>query len=475
MAKKNLGRVKRYKSSFYRSRGYHVRRLAIGLAVLAAIFALGWFIGPAVIDFGTSTWYSWKNGSSRSEPVNSDESLSGPMVTETPAPTPTPEPTPTPVGIVEDSRWSWVDLAAVSTEQNARATAQQLAGQGVQYAVLTLKDDGGSLYYASAQELAARSLSEAAIDPAAAVAILKEEGVTAVAQLAMYRDPVAPYTDSSRTAAMSTAASMENVAIVTEAFEEASVTAVVTGGIEVNGGRAGDPASWQEVQGKAREIKQGTINIMVFFSMDLTPAALTRALVTCTEAKTAAIQELVAPSRYSMGLATGSGTDGTILVSNRESPVQLTNAGKHSKLGELIGKAVKQAVKEALSRQSGLNPRRQHQVLMRIDRFGLTEQTLWQRYAAQSPACNRADFSQKLWELSHSSEALTVSALYAHLLDELMWELLSPPEAWAMGQKLLAILKKEHLPATEGPDSREAMVHHMIDALAQTLLAVLPV
>ena len=281
--------------------------------------------------------------------------------------------------------------------------------------------------------------------------------------------------DPAHTAAMSTAASMENVAIRQETYENIAVTAVVTGGIEVNGGRVGDPASWTEVQGKAVEVRQGTINIMVFFSMDLTPGALTRALVTCTEAKTAAIQELVAPSRYSMGLATGSGTDGTILVANRDSEIRLTNAGKHSKLGELIGRAVKAAVKEALNKQSGLNPRRQHQAAQRVDRFGITQQSLWDRYSREAPRLDRAEFSERFHRVSTESSVVTAVSLYAHLLDQLMWELLEPGETWEMGQKLLSILLKQHLPAKEGPEDRDRMLAFMIEALEETLLALITV
>ena len=139
--------------------------------------------------------------------------------------------------------------------------------------------------------------------------------------------------DPATAAGMSTAASMENVSIRTEQSGATAVTAVVTGGIEVNGGRVGDPASWDEAVGQGMPSAAGTINIMLFFNVDLTPGALARALVTCTEAKTAALQELLAPSRYSTGIATGSGTDGTIVASDRTSEICLTNAGKHSKLG----------------------------------------------------------------------------------------------------------------------------------------------
>ena len=280
--------------------------------------------------------------------------------------------------------------------------------------------------------------------------------------------------DPKTTAAMSTAASMENVAIQTENFDGVAVTAVVTGGIEVNGGRVGDPASWQEIKGKAEPIKQGTINIMVFFNIDLTPGALTRALVTCTEAKTAAIQELLAPSRYSMGLATGSGTDGTILVSNMESDICLTNAGKHSKLGELIGKSVKAAVKAALNKQSGLCPQRQHQVLKRVDRFGITEDSLWEEYAGQEHSLTRADFAEEMYQLSNRGEMVAAVSLYAHLLDQLMWDMLTPAEAHQMGTKLLGIMKKEHLTEQDVSDTKEEVLSQMILELKQTLNSMIP-
>ncbi|WP_321416528.1 adenosylcobinamide amidohydrolase [uncultured Methanomethylovorans sp.] len=45
--------------------------------------------------------------------------------------------------------------------------------------------------------------------------------------------------DASRCAGLLTAASMENVSIVSRSFRGVQVTAVVTGGIDINGGRAG--------------------------------------------------------------------------------------------------------------------------------------------------------------------------------------------------------------------------------------------
>ena len=237
------------------------------------------------------------------------------------------------------------------------------------------------------------------------------------------------------TSGMGTAAHMENASIVSRSYKELTVTAIVTGGVETNGGRVGDPASYY----KTAEKKCGTINIMLVIDADLPPGILARALVTCTEAKTAALQELMAPSRYSTGLATGSGTDQTIVVANSESPLFFEGAGKHSKLGELIGLAVMAAVKEALKRQSGLTPAQQHDLLRRLRRFGVTEEALWQRYREEvgDDALIKAQFIAALEKMIAVPALFPLGVLFIHLYDEHLWGLLEKGEIWEAAEKLL--------------------------------------
>ena len=189
--------------------------------------------------------------------------------------------------------------------------------------------------------------------------------------------------DPDKVSGMGTAASMENAVVETLSFKELTVTAIVTGGIETNGGRAGDPADYYKPMPKP---KYGTINIMLLLDCDMPEGVMARALVTCTEAKTAAIQELLEGSKYSNGIATGSGTDQTIIIANSASELYMEGAGKHSKLGELIGKTVKNAVKKALAKQSGLTPTKQHDVFRRLKRFDIKPGDMWQAYSAQDAA-----------------------------------------------------------------------------------------
>ena len=268
---------------------------------------------------------------------------------------------------------------------------------------------------------------------------------------------------------MGTAADMEHVAIETLAYKELTVTALVTGGIETNGGRVGDPATFFKPLEKPD--RAGTINIMLVLDTDLPPGTLTRALVTCTEAKTAAIQELLEGSKYSNGIATGSGTDTTIIVANSDSPLYLEGAGKHSKLGELIGRAVKSAVKKALDRQTGLNPVSQHNALRRVQRFGVDKTTLWKKYlenckrrngelrkaetqSSESTDTTKAkatvnkllkpEFLTKVEALAKEETMVTYTSLYVHLLDQFLWGLLQEEETKTAAETLLRILAEAY-------------------------------
>jgi adenosylcobinamide amidohydrolase len=250
--------------------------------------------------------------------------------------------------------------------------------------------------------------------------------------------------DPDTVSGIATAASMENVAIRTEEYEDLTVTALVTGGVEVNGGRVGDPASYFKPLAKAELQQPGTINIILMIDADLPPGILARALVTCTEAKTAALQELMAGSNYSSGLATGSGTDSTIIIANPDSPLSFESAGKHSKLGELIGRAVKTAVQEALLLQSKLSPEYQHSVLRRLKRYGVTEESLWKRYQENGGPAAKARFIDCLHVIERSDKLVAYTSLVVHLLDQQNWRLLSAEETGQAGGGILTLAAKAY-------------------------------
>jgi predicted amidohydrolase/adenosylcobinamide amidohydrolase len=119
---------------------------------------------------------------------------------------------------------------------------------------------------------------------------------------------------------------------------------------------AADLDTGEYIEGENPDDTHGTINIMLLTNARLTDGAMARAVVAVTEAKTAALQDLQVPSTYTPAVqATGTGSDGVIVVSGTSGP-RATYAGGHSRLGGLIGEAAHQAVVEALGKQNGFFP-----------------------------------------------------------------------------------------------------------------------
>jgi iron complex transport system substrate-binding protein len=147
-----------------------------------------------------------------------------------------------------------------------------------------------------------------------------------------------------------TGADMGNLSVQKAQFKNMTVYALVTAGVEGNAMRMSvDEGLFYE---------PGTINILLLTNMKLTPRAMARAIITATEAKTAAMQDLdirssVSPARIQ---ATGTGTDEVLVVEGRGA--RLDEAGGHCKLGELIARAVHEGVKEAVYRQNTITAQR---------------------------------------------------------------------------------------------------------------------
>lgn len=225
---------------------------------------------------------------------------------------------------------------------------------------------------------------------------------------------------------MTTAAQMTNCVVVEKQYQELTVTALVTAGIEKNGGRAGDPSSFYDPVDRNNLPEPGTINMILVIDADIAAGTAERALVMCTEAKTAALQELLAGSNFSTGIATGSGTDQTVILTNPSSHLYFEHAGKHSKLGELIGLCVKEAVKKALFLETGLDARKQFSVLRRPKRFGVTDESMrgvWENRC--STALDKESSSNLIEALDQIPDLVTYTSLFVHLLDQIQWGLLT--------------------------------------------------
>lgn len=233
------------------------------------------------------------------------------------------------------------------------------------------------------------------------------------------------------TASLGTAANMHHAAIETCSFRDLSVTAICTGGVEGNAGRAGDPASvWEGEEGfeplsAPGKEPPGTINMILLINRELSHGAMVRSIVTATEAKSAVLQELAVSSRYSMGLATGTGTDQIAVACRRGGSRPLTSAGKHSKLGELIACAVMGALRATLAGQNMLTPESQCSVYEHIRRFGASRERLMEMIAARLADSDAMIFRRNFGGLDRDPMVVAAACALVHLYDKYVWGVLA--------------------------------------------------
>ena len=219
--------------------------------------------------------------------------------------------------------------------------------------------------------------------------------------LAELRDRVveALQIDPKASALLFTGADMNNLSVQHREDQGLIAYALVTAGAMHNALRIA-------VEGGAYR-EPGTINILVLTNRGLTPRAMARALVTITEAKTAALQDLdLRSSKHPLAYqATGTGTDNIIVAQGAGARATLT--GGHSRLGALMAQAVHAGVLEALAKQNRL--REDRQVLLRLRERGISLYALAGQKTAACPGVSLGRLEEAL--LDPANAALVEMAL----------------------------------------------------------------
>lgn len=216
--------------------------------------------------------------------------------------------------------------------------------------------------------------------------------------------------DKERSTGLLTAAHMSSRGYSMLAFKGVIVEVVATAGVEVNAVRAGESARYYETTGGFQSIG-GTINILVFTNVKLSQGTMAKALVSITEAKTAALQELKVVNPFTLQLATGTGTDGIILGTDPNADILLQDAGTQAKFGELLCRATKNAIKQSLSKECSIDSWREKMLERRLWKLGINE--------ISSFECKQMD-----------ARSIIMSAMCQAVWEEYCWGLLGVDEVW---------------------------------------------
>jgi iron complex transport system ATP-binding protein len=150
--------------------------------------------------------------------------------------------------------------------------------------------------------------------------------------------------EPSETVGMMTAVVLEDVVFKLVKQDGFSIFVVVTAGV----GNAID-ASKSELH--SFEMAPGTINTWIFVNGELTEEAFIQSIMTATEAKVKAMNDLLVVDKVTGTIATGTSTDSILIAASQTGKV-LEFAGTITPLGKLIGKAVYQCTIEAIQKSS---------------------------------------------------------------------------------------------------------------------------
>jgi hypothetical protein len=132
--------------------------------------------------------------------------------------------------------------------------------------------------------------------------------------------------------------------------------------------------------------------------------------------------ELAVPSRYSSHIATGTSTDQYVVAAPLDAtrrPLKWT--GPDTKLGEMIGQAVREATEEALRWQNGLEPSYTRSVTRALGRFGLTESELLSRLKELLPATSYNLLVTNQLGVTMEPRLAAAAFAYASVLDRLQY------------------------------------------------------
>jgi adenosylcobinamide amidohydrolase len=230
------------------------------------------------------------------------------------------------------------------------------------------------------------------------------------------------------TALLFTGADMRNLVQKTASFKAMKVVALVTAGVCSNALRmSADKGNYYELSTPEKSEKPGTINIILLTNTRLTPRAMSRALISACEGKSAALQDLDIRSSVQPAFrqATGTGTDNIIVVEGRGQKV--CNTGGHSKMGELIARAVYDGVIAAIGRQNRIYPGRSIFHRLRERRIEIYDFVKNCQVGFTGDDLNK---NRQVADLSGAVEKLLLESRYASFLAES----LSLSDAYLRGQ-----------------------------------------
>lgn len=160
----------------------------------------------------------------------------------------------------------------------------------------------------------------------------------------------------------------------------------------------------------------GEVSVIVVIEANVPDSTMARAAITANEGITAALQDL--RRRYGGLNASGMVRQDLTIVCNRASEVSVRGAGNHSKMGEIIGASVIEAVK-ASARMNGFGIKDSMTVTKMMESFGYKDVPDIQN------------------DINTDGKFIAVVSSVMHIIDCIRWGLIPEEEGTAAGKDIL--------------------------------------
>ncbi len=150
--------------------------------VIGGLLSIGYLGAPAVIELIT-------NVSTPKPPIVQPDPQPAPIQT----PTTPMEQQQAPQVVQKEGRvYSYIDRQSIMSEDAVLQTAKMLNEKGVNYAVVTVKDENGNIHYDTQTQIGIAAKSNTILDISRIAQIFKENNIELVADIYAFKDKTAP-------------------------------------------------------------------------------------------------------------------------------------------------------------------------------------------------------------------------------------------------------------------------------------------
>ncbi len=177
------------------------------------------------------------------------------------------------------------------------------------------------------------------------------------------------------------------------------------------------------------------VSVILMVDADLPQATMARSIITVTEAITCSFQQLMLEGYDPKNIRSKNCSLCVTILTNTDCGKRLHNAGKHSKLGELIGKASINAIMSSMNK-NGITAEYQTHVLKRLERLGVTKDS-FRDYVESTGGIAGELFWERLDLVSSDSSIIASVSAVIQIMDEISWGLIPLESGYEIGHKII--------------------------------------